>query len=55
MTTVLCAAYDTPELLKKDAAYVCDKEDAGPVMRRAIRDAYELGVSCTFLRKAERC
>lgn len=50
MFQVLCAAWDTPEKLKKNADYICDENDARPVMQQAIDEADRLGVRCVLLR-----
>ena len=50
MVQIICAAWDTPEVLKKEAHYICDKSDARPVMQKAIDEADRLGVSCVLLR-----
>ncbi len=47
---IVCAAYDTPEELKRKADYVCDENDARPMLQKAIDKADELGVSCMLLR-----
>lgn len=47
---IICAASDTPEKLKEKADYICDREDARPVLQAAIDEADRLGVSCILLR-----
>ena len=50
MIGVICAAYDTPEALKKIADFICDEADARPVLQQAIDEADALGVDCVLLR-----
>lgn len=50
MYNIICAAYDTPEELKRKADYICDETDARPVMQKAIDEADRLDVSCILLR-----
>ena len=46
---ILCAAANTDEELKSRADYVCEAEDARPVLQRAIDHAIRLGVRCILL------
>ena len=47
---IICAAYDTPEELKRKADFVCDEKDARPTLQKAIDKADSLDVSCILLR-----
>ena len=47
---IVCAAFDTVEELRNQADFVCDREDARPVLQRAIDEADRLGVRCILLR-----
>ena len=46
---IICAAYDTPEELKRKADFVCDGKDARPTLQEAVDKAYALDVSCMLL------
>ena len=50
MYNIICAAADTPEELKRKADFICDAEDARPILQRAIDEADRLDVSCVLLR-----
>ncbi len=50
MYDIICASYDTPEKLKKEADYICDADDARPVLQQAIDEADALNVNCVLLR-----
>ena len=47
---VVCAASDTPDELKKCATFVCDADDARPVLQHAIDEAGRLSVKCLLLK-----
>ena len=46
---ILCAASDTPMPLKQKADFICEENDARPVLQAAIDEADRLGVHCVLL------
>lgn len=49
MFNICCASSNTLEELKKHADFICDPQDARPVLQKAIDEAERLGVSCILL------
>ena len=47
---IVCAASDTPEILKASAQYVCPAADARETLQNAIDEAGRLGVRCILLK-----
>ena len=47
---VLCAAADSPVLLKSQAKYVCPPDDARETLQKAINEAADLGVRCVLFK-----
>ena len=47
---VVVAAADTPAASRSAARFVCDADDARPVLQKAIDEADWLGVKCILLR-----
>ncbi|MBE6612804.1 MAG: hypothetical protein E7632_09965 [Ruminococcaceae bacterium] len=50
MYHIVCAAFDSPEELKRKADYICPEEDARPTLQKAIDEADRLDVSCVLMR-----
>ncbi|MBE7030451.1 MAG: hypothetical protein E7409_03365 [Ruminococcaceae bacterium] len=48
MFQIYCAAFDSPEELKRKADFICDEKDARPTLQEAIDKADELNVSCVL-------
>ena len=47
---IVCAASDTPEVLKASAQYICPAADARETLQNAIDEAGRLGVRCILLK-----
>ena len=45
---IYCASNNTIDELKRKADFICDAEDARPVLQKAIDEADRLGVSCVL-------
>ena len=50
---ILCAASDTPMPLKQKADFICEENDARPVLQAAIDEADRLGVGGLRVRSSE--